>query len=218
MEIPVAKPEPLAEASDSCKQAPRPRGRPRVFDREQALETAMRLFWCRGYEATSLSELTAAMGIAAPSLYAAFGSKEQLFRAALARYIDGYRCNGGRVLADESMSTRQAFEAFFEAITQSFVESEQRSGCMLIAAEAGGLPAELREELARYRSALENQFVLRIERGMRVGDLPADTDAAALAKFLTALTQGLSIQARDGATTEQLAQIVRIAMRAWPSA
>lgn len=217
MEIPVVKPGPLAEAPDGCKQPPRPRGRPRVFDREQALDTAMRLFWCQGYEATSLSDLTAAMGIAAPSLYAAFGSKEQLFRAAIARYIDDYRCNGGRALADPALSTRQAFEAFFESIAHSFVEAERRSGCMLIAAEAGGLPTELREELAGYRSALENEFLLRIERGLRAGDLPAATDAAALAKFLAALTQGLSIQARDGATVEQLAQVVRVAMRAWPS-
>ncbi|QCW26668.1 TetR/AcrR family transcriptional regulator [Lysobacter enzymogenes] len=159
--LPAAAPEPaLGEnaeaATDAAAAKPRrPRGRPRGFDRDQALETAMRMFWQRGFEATSMSELTAAIGVAAPSLYAAFGSKEDLFRAALQRYLEQFRRGHGSVLATPGLAAREAFARLFDALAEGFAACPTRSGCMLVAAETGGLgdATQLREELARTAPA-----------------------------------------------------------------
>lgn len=235
MKLGVANPEPaggaaapVAEASPNPACAPatpapaarRPRGRPRGFDREQALETAMRLFWQRGFEATSISDLTAAIGVSAPSLYAVFGNKEELFRAALQRYLQQFRRDRGQALATPGLSARAAFERLFEAIADGFAECPTRSGCMLVAAETGGLgeaATQLREELGAHRASIEAGFRERIERGQREGDVAAAVDAAALAKFLSTVVQGLSIQARDGAAAAQLREVLRTALRAWPA-
>ncbi|WP_343225379.1 TetR/AcrR family transcriptional regulator [Lysobacter enzymogenes] len=222
-------PAPTAGGDDAACAAPtsaapatrRPRGRPRGFDREQALETAMRMFWHRGFEATSISELTAAIGVAAPSLYAAFGSKEDLFRAALQRYLQRFRSERGAALAAPGLSAREAFARLFDALAEDFAACPERSGCMLVAAETGGLgaaAAQLREALGAHRAGIEAGFRARIERGQREGDVAADADAAALAKFLSTVVQGLSIQARDGASAEQLRAVLRTALRVWPSA
>lgn len=224
--LPAAAPEPAlggnAEAAtDAAAAKPRrPRGRPRGFDRDQALETAMRMFWQRGFEATSMSELTAAIGVAAPSLYAAFGSKEDLFRAALQRYLEQFRRGHGSVLATPGLAAREAFARLFDALAEGFAACPTRSGCMLVAAETGGLgdATQLREELGAHRASVEAGFRARIERGQTEGDVPADADAAALAKFLSTVVQGLSIQARDGADAAQLREVLRTALRAWPSA
>jgi AcrR family transcriptional regulator len=222
-------PAPAAGGDDAACAAPasdtpaprRPRGRPRGFDREQALETAMRMFWQRGFEATSMSELTAAIGVAAPSLYAAFGSKDDLFRAALQRYLERFRSERGAALAAPGLSAREAFARLFDALAGDFAACPDRSGCMLVAAETGGLgaaAAQLREVLGAHRAGIEAGFRARIERGQREGDVAADADAAALAKFLSTVLQGLSIQARDGASAEQLRAVLRTALRVWPSA
>jgi len=220
MEIDVADSAP-ADGGDAAGETPprRPRGRPRGFDREQALETAMHLFWRQGFEATSLSDLTAAMGIAPPSLYAAFGSKEQLFREALQRYLQQFRARHAASLQAPGLSARAAFERLFDAIGDGFAGCGQRSGCMLVAAEIGGVGASapLREEIAAHRRSIESGFRARIERGQREGDVAADCDAERLAKFLATVVQGLSIQARDGANAAELRDVLRTALRAWPA-
>ncbi|MEH6414504.1 TetR/AcrR family transcriptional regulator [Pseudomonas sp. CGJS7] len=218
MEIGVAVPQPADGDAASAKKPARPRGRPRAFDREAALETAMLLFWRQGYEATSLSDLTAAMGIAPPSLYSAFGSKEQLFRESMQRYLQQFRQRHGAALNADGAGARESFERLFADIAEGFGACESRAGCMLVAAEVGGLgqAAHLREELAAHRASIEAGFRARIERGQREGDVAGDTDAAELAKFLSTVVQGLSIQARDGATPAQLREVLRTALKAWP--
>lgn len=220
MEIRDASSAP-ADSADAGSETPprRPRGRPRAFDREQALETAMQLFWRQGFEATSLSDLTAAMGIAPPSLYSAFGSKEQLFREALQRYLQQFRARHAATVQAPGLSARAAFERLFDTIADGFAGCGQRSGCMLVAAEVGsvGASAPLREEIAAHRRSIETGFRARIERGQREGDVAADCDAAGLAKFLATVVQGLSIQARDGATAAELRDVLRAALRAWPA-
>lgn len=210
-----------AETADAGGETPprRPRGRPRGFDREQALETAMQLFWRQGFEATSLSELTAAMGIAPPSLYAAFGSKEGLFREALHRYLQQFRARHAASLQAPGVSARAAFARLFDTIADGFAGCGQRNGCMLVAAEVSGVGAAgpLREEIAAHRRSIEAGFRARIERGQHEGDVPADCDAAGLAKFLATVVQGLSIQARDGASAAELRDVLRAALRAWPA-
>lgn len=180
----------------------------------------MRLFWQRGFEATSMSELTAAIGVTAPSLYAAFGSKEDLFRAALQRYLQRFRRERGELLATPGLSAHAAFARLFDAIADGYADCPTRSGCMLVAAETGGLgatAAALREQLGAHRAGIEAGFRKRIERGQREGDVAAGVDAAALAKFLCTVVQGLSIQARDGAGAAQLREVLRTALRAWPT-
>ncbi|MFD1295977.1 TetR/AcrR family transcriptional regulator [Lysobacter gummosus] len=218
MEIDVANPEAAGGEDAPAKKPSRPRGRPRAFDREQALETAMQLFWRQGFEATSLNDLTTAMGIAPPSLYAAFGSKEQLFREAIGRYLQQFRCNHAATLQAPEVTAREAFGRLFAAIANGFSGCGHPSGCMLIAADVGGgsAAAHLREELSAHRLSIEAGFRARIERGQREGDVDAGTDAAALAKFLATVVQGLSIQARDGASAAQLHEVLRTALRVWP--
>lgn len=220
MEIDVANPAANGGQDTPARTPRRARGRPRGFDREQALETAMQLFWRQGFEATSLSELTAAMGIAAPSLYAAFGNKERLFREALQRYLRGVRADHAGALLAEGLSARQAFERLFDGIASGFSGCDHRSGCMLVAAEVGGpgSAAPLREELSAHRDSIEAGFRARIERGQRDGDVAPAIDAAGLAKFLATVVQGLSIQARDGASAAQLRAVLATALRAWPAA
>lgn len=221
--LPGSDPVGCTHAAPRADTAPprRPRGRPRGFDRDEALETAMRLFWQRGFEATSMSELTAAIGVAAPSLYAAFGSKDDLFRAALRRYLERLRQRHDSALATPGLDARAAFARLFDAIAEGFAACPTRSGCMLVAAEAGGFggaAAQLRAELGAHRAAVEAGLRARIERGQREGDVAASADAAALAKFLATVVQGLSIQARDGADAAQLREVLRTALRAWPAA
>nr|WP_255595694.1 TetR/AcrR family transcriptional regulator [Lysobacter sp. BMK333-48F3] len=180
----------------------------------------MQLFWQRGFEATSISDLTAAVGVSAPSLYAVFGSKEALFRTALQRYLQQFRRERGQALTTPGLSAYAAFERLFDAIADGFADHPTRSGCMLVAAETGGFgdtAAQLREELAAHRAGIEAGFRERIERGQREGDVAAEADAAALAKFLSTVVQGLSIQARDGADAAQLRDVLRTALRAWPA-
>lgn len=178
----------------------------------------MQLFWRQGFEATSLSDLTATMGIAPPSLYAAFGSKEQLFREALQRYLQQFRERHAASLQAPGLSAREAFERLFDTIADGFAGCGQRNGCMLVAAEVGGgASAPLREEIAVHRRSIETGFRARIERGQHDGDVAVDCDAAGLAKFLATVVQGLSVQARDGATTAELRDVLRAALRAWPA-
>lgn len=221
MKINFANPDPAAgvgqATSAEATGGRRQRGRPRAFDREQALETAMQLFWRQGYESTSLSDLTAAMGIAPPSLYTAFGSKEQLFREALQRYLQQFRGRHAASLQAPELSARAAFERLFAGIVEGFAGCAQRSGCMLIAAEVGGVGTPLRDAIAAHRQSIEAGFVARIQRGQREGDVCGDCDATALGKFLATVVQGLSIQARDGAEAAQLGEVLRTALRAWPA-
>ena len=185
----------LAEAPEStpAAKAPRkPRGRPLSFDRDAALETAMHVFWERGYEAASISDLTSAMGITPPSLYTAFGDKEQLFLEAIERWL-----------------TEAANE-----LTQPC----HPKGCMVVMAATNCSAAAERVQdalLLRRTEAIAN-VGRRIQGGIDGGELPPDTDAQDLANFYATIYQGMSMQAKDGATHESLMATVRTAMRSWP--
>ena len=192
-------------------------GRPRNFDRDHALARAMEVFWARGYEGTSLSDLTAAMAIGRPSLYAAFGNKEDLFAEALALYeaVEGSAIS--RLLA-EAPTARAGIAATLRHNARVYVETGRPRGCMIVLSSlVGATECEpVRKLLAARRAAGEEELRLRIVRGQAEGDVSRDVDPGQLAAFITAVLQGMSVKARDGAGRAELDAIVDTALRALP--
>jgi AcrR family transcriptional regulator len=177
----------------------------------------MLVFWQRGYEATSISDLTAAMGINPPSLYAAFGDKQRLFQQVLQRYQDNAGACVGRALAEEG-SARAAVERMLRQGAVALTRPDCPKGCMVVLAAAScAVPDPMKDDLARRRSQTQAALRKRLERGIAEGDLPPETDAAALATFYATVFQGMTIQARDGAGPENLLAVAEAAMRAWPA-
>lgn len=192
------------------------RGRPRSFDRAAALRRAMEVFWERGYEGTSLDHLTRAMGINSPSLYAAFGSKDALFREAVALYDETEGSATNDALRNEP-TARQAIEAVLRNNAAAFADPATPTGCMIVLAATNATPSNdgVREYLAQWRRNDAVALRDRLERGITDGDLPAGTNTTALAAYYTTVLHGLAIQARDGASHGTLEAIVDHAMAAW---
>ncbi|WP_399925197.1 TetR/AcrR family transcriptional regulator [Streptomyces kanamyceticus] len=192
------------------------RGRPRSFDRTTALERAMAVFWEQGYEATSMTDLTSAMEIRSPSLYAAFGSKEKLFLEAVALYGATEGEFIARALADEP-TARDAVAAVLRGNARAYTDEAKPGGCMIVqaAANCSRENAAVQDRLAEWRRAGAEDIAHRIERGVLEGELPADTDTEAVASFYTAILQGMSVQARDGATRSDLEKVAERAIAAW---
>ncbi|MEI5101299.1 TetR/AcrR family transcriptional regulator [Streptomyces sp. PmtG] len=192
------------------------RGRPRSFDRATALRQAMEVFWLRGYEATSMTDLTSAMGIASPSLYAAFGSKERLFQEAVALYSATEGAAMTRAFTEEP-TARAAVEAVLRENARVYAEQGRPSGCMIVLAATNCSAANepVREHLATWRRAGADMMAERLDRAVAEGELPAATDTRAAADFYTTVIQGMSVQARDGATAADLHKTVDRAMAAW---
>lgn len=193
------------------------RGRPLSFDRDAALQEAMHLFWRQGYEATSISGLTAVMGITAPSLYAAFGDKEQLFLEAIECYANGP--GNAAALFARGTTARATVLEFMESNARELTNDAHPRGCMVVAAAVNGSAgsAGIQQQMLLLRQAVEAGLRTWMERGMASGELPTSIDPAALAKYYYAVAQGMTLQARDGATTEQLLAVARLSMQAWPS-
>ncbi|MCU7730682.1 TetR/AcrR family transcriptional regulator [Actinoplanes sp. KI2] len=193
------------------------RGRPRTFDPDVALGTALDLFWERGYEGTSLSDLADAMGIASASIYACFGSKEQLFRKVMARYATTSGEPPRRALRDQP-TARAAIHAMLRATADQITGPDTPHYCMLILAAPTGAVENhaIREFLADRRRDQHTTIRDRLVRGVADGDLtmPAAT-VDAVARYYTTVMQGLSIQARDGATRADLEAVITCAMAAW---
>ncbi|MDD2658047.1 MAG: TetR/AcrR family transcriptional regulator [Candidatus Pacebacteria bacterium] len=197
----------------------RSRGRPRLLDREHALEVALQLFWRYGYEGTSIAELTAAMGITPPSLYAAFGSKDALYRAALDRYEASYGGYAARALTEEPR-VRDAVARMFREAVAVYAAGREPLGCMLAAGAVMCAPEhkDVTADLARRRSAVIAMIKDRFDRAVADEELAPSTDTAALAAFCAAVIQGLSIQARDGTDRGLLEAVAATALSAWPGA
>ena len=174
----------------------------------------MHLFWSRGYEGTSLSDLTEALGINRPSLYAVFGNKEELFRRACARYSERTE---HLEQACARATAREAVETFLHGAADNMVHPEH-SGCMLVTScLAGSDESEaVRRVLSEARRATVEHWRKRFQRAREEGDLPADTDPAALAQYVMAISHGMTVHARSGATREELRAVADLAMRIWP--
>lgn len=200
-----------------CGAAPKPRGRPLSFDRDTALDRAMHVFWEHGYEAASISDLTAAMGITPPSLYTAFGDKEHLFLEAIERYGKGPGGFGQRAL-DEEPTARRAIHRLLNEAADELTQDCHPLGCMMVMAATNcSVAAEhIQTALAKRRALGVANIQARIQRGIDEGELPRGTDAGALANFYATVYQGMSMQAKDGATRASLLRSVEMAMRSWP--
>ena len=192
-------------------------GRPLSFDRDAALRQAMLVFWRHGYETSSVADLTAAMGITAPSLYAAYGDKKRLFLEAVRLYV-GEPAAMARAIG-EAGSAYQAASDVMMAAAAVYTGEATPKGCLLASATASGSAAcaDVQEAVADVRRSLEGWLRTRIERDIDEGVLPGGTDAAALAGLVLAVTQGMSVLARDGATRASLLAVVRGALGAWPA-
>ena len=178
----------------------------------------MHVFWERGYEAASISDLTAAMGITPPSLYTAFGDKAQLFLEAIERYGKGPGGFYQRAL-DEAPTAREAIRRMLCEAASELTQTCHPQGCMMVMAATNcSVAAEHIQAALVKRRALGSAIMqARIQRGIDAGELPPATDAAALAHYYVTVYQGMSMQAKDGATRESLEASVDFAMRAWPS-
>lgn len=192
------------------------RGRPRSFDRAVALRRAMEVFWAKGYDGASLIDLTAAMNINSPSLYAAFGSKESLFREAVALYGE---TEGTEIWTaiPEAPAAREAFERFLCASAEAFTRPDKPAGCLIVlgALTASDANANVCRELKDRRAGNVATLRDRLKRAVREGELPKSLDCFAVATFYATVQQGMSIQARDGASRETLLSIADCAMAAW---
>ena len=211
--------ETTADLCPAAKAPAKPRGRPLSFDRDNALEQAMHVFWERGYEAASISDLTSAMGITPPSLYTAFGDKEKLFLEAIERYALGPGSAGPRALKEEP-TARAAIERWLHEAADELTRPCHPKGCMVVMATTNcSVAAEhVQTALTRRRAAAIANIRERIQDGIDKGELPAETDAKALSNFYSTIYQGMSMQAKDGATRASLMATVDAAMRAWPAA
>lgn len=195
----------------------RPRGRPTNFDHEEALEKALHVFWARGYEGASMTELTEALGINKPSIYAAFGNKEALFRKALARYATGPAAFVGEAMKEPT--ARQVVEKFLLQAVDFFCDKSTPNGCMIVqgALTCGQSSSAIQQELVTYRSNIETTLTKRFELAKTQGDLLSNVNTKQLAKYIATIHQGMSVQATSGATQNELLSIVEIAMKNWPS-
>ncbi|HYP15041.1 MAG TPA: TetR/AcrR family transcriptional regulator [Bryobacteraceae bacterium] len=192
-------------------------GRPREFDTDAALEKAMRLFWAKGYEGTSVADLTETLGISRPSLYAAFGDKQSLFRAALERYAAG---PAGYVAAALAQSTaREVAEHLLRGAADLQASLRHPGGCLLVngAIACGDDAAPIRQTLIAHRAAGVALLRRRFEQAKAQNDLPEDSDPAALARFLAAVVYGMAVLASSGASRTELEQVTRTAIKAWPA-
>jgi len=192
------------------------RGRPREFDIDEALAAALSVFWRQGYDSASLSELTDAMGITRPSLYAAFGNKEALFRQALDLYEREKLAYVKRAL--EAPTARAVAERFLHGAIETVTGSDCR-GCLGVIAsvscQSGDSP--IREAVLERTSSARIAVVERIQRAIDEGDFAQEADPEAITLYLMAVTQGLAVQASSGASPEQLRKVADTTLATWPS-
>jgi AcrR family transcriptional regulator len=192
------------------------RGRPRTFDVDAALDRAVEVFWQRGYEGASLTDLTEAMGINRPSMYAAFGNKEELFRRAVGRYAEVDMAYARDAL--EQPTAYAVIETFLRTNVEALTRPDRPAGCLSV---QGGLACgvengRIAEFLAQSRMAGEQMLADRLARAVAEGDLPGETDPAALARFVMAVSEGHAVHAAAGVDRAGLLASVGIALRAIP--
>ncbi len=191
-------------------------GRPRGFCVEETLDRAMTVFWRHGYEGASMSDLTSAMGINSPSLYACFGSKEGLFRAVLERYDERRKSFIESVLA--APTAAEVAKAYLYGAAEFAVDTSGQNppGCLLLQSGLSCGDTEIPDELARHRAEKESALCARFEQARKQGDLPKSASPDALARYLMTVSNGIFVQAASGASAEELQAVAAMALMAWP--
>lgn len=192
-------------------------GRPREFDIDEALERAMQVFWARGYDGTSLTDLTSAMGITKSSMYAAFGNKEQLFRKAVQRYAEGPASYVTRALREPT--ARAVAETFLRGAVRTTTSPGRPAGCLSVqgalALSEQSRPAH--DVLVTWRIDAGDQLEARFRRAVEEGDLPRHADPGRLARYVMTTGFGIAVQAANGLGPDTLDEIVDTALLAWPT-
>jgi len=192
-------------------------GRPRGFCVDDALDRAMTVFWRNGYEGASMSELTAAMGINSPSLYACFGNKEGLFRAVLERYEERRKTFMENVLAAPDM--HELARRYLHGVADFAADTSGKNppGCLLLQSGLSCGEETIPDELARHRGEKEKALRARLEDARGKGELSKDADPAALARYLMTVSNGICVQAASGASSTELHDVADMALKAWPA-
>jgi AcrR family transcriptional regulator len=207
----------VVEVSKPAARAPRARGRPREFDREAALMKAMRLFWIKGYEATSISDLTEVLGVGPTSLYAAFGSKDGLYAEALRLYSVTYEhLVLGRFR--QAATAREAALAYLcdSAAAMTGADLDLPHGCMVTLGTVGSEGHdELGELMKSTRGGAYVVLSARLNQAVAEGELPESVDVTHLARYLQTVQSGMAVRARDGASRKELQTVAEIAMAGW---
>ena len=191
--------------------------RPREFCVEGALSKALEVFWRRGFEGTSLTDLTEAMGITRPSLYATYGNKEQLFRQALDLYDESYMGFTREALTEPT--ARRVVERLLTGFALAQTDAHHPPGCLgtngTLACSAAADP--IRDEIVKRRTSFESALRRRIEKAKAAGDLAEDANPADLARYVMTVANGMAIQASSGASRQSLQRVVATALKAWPT-
>ena len=202
--------------SMKSKHAPARMGRPREFDLDLALDRALHVFWDKGYEGTSLSDLTKAMRINRPSLYAAFGNKEELFRKALDRYAEGPAAYVRNALNEPT--ARAVVEKLLLGAIDMVTDPRTPAGCFMVqgALACGNAANSVRQEMSSRRAASEAALCRRLQRARSKGDLSSKANPADLARYIVTVIHGMAVQRVGGATRAQLLRVMKTALRAWP--
>ncbi|WP_128825333.1 TetR/AcrR family transcriptional regulator [Acinetobacter sp. V2] len=203
----------LAVTEDALKKK---RGRPKCFDEQQVLQKAMLLFWEHGYEATSISDLTQALEITAPSLYSTFGDKEGLFYRSVDYYLAHEGCPIDTIFV-EAKTAKIAVELYLYDIVKRLVQPNKPAGCMVVVAAMNCSDAtqDVQQNLLDKRIKTKEKLLKRLQQGVEQGDLSSHAPLQEMTDFYTTVIQGLTIQARDGASSEQLHKVVGHAVKAW---
>ena len=191
-------------------------GRPRAFDKEVALEKALEVFWRKGYDGTSLADLTEAMGINKPSMYSTFGNKDQLFLQAIELY-ENRPCAFFEPALEEPTAHEFVKKMLYGAAA-SFADSSHPQGCVIVqgALSCSETASAVKEALLERRREGEQRVCERLQRAQEEGDIPATTNVPALARYLGTVIQGMAIQANNGATPQELSEVADLAMSAMP--
>ena len=191
-------------------------GRPREFNVDTALDAALRVFWRNGYDGASLTEITRSIGITKPSLYAAFGNKEQLFWKALERYVDGPASYYRRALSQST--ARKVVDCLLRDAAEAMTSPNSPPGCLVVqgALGCGGTSKSIKSKLIALRLEAEDELRLRFERAIADNDLLETCSASDLARYILTVLQGMAIQATGGAPRADLKKTADIALRHWP--
>lgn len=209
MENASTSPEPTRLPPEDCRRA-RTQGRPRTFDREEALRKALRIFWELGYAPASVAAICKAIGINPPSFYAAFGCKETLFLEAVRYYEKNYWTDLLTEFEESRLPLTQSLRIFFEKAAAVLLNPDNPNGCMVVLAAVNISPKEtkIRSLVKELRRATRDYFARRLARAVREGELAGDVDTEALADTLNIFLEGMSIQARDGLSLASLSKAV----------